>query len=536
MEYARLTTRRRLAWIPVLLTMAVALLSHNVHAYDPDSPEVLAMTNKAVAFLERYGRHEEPGGQALIGMALYKAGKQKDHPVIQQSVAAARRMAAAVGQKGDVGETCYNAAICSIFLCEMDPVAYKNEIEILLRGVLMRQLQTGAWSYNPKSYDDTSQSQYGALCLWAAHHNGIKIPAEPVERALAFFMQSQDQSGGWTYRRNPPVTPGMTAAGLGSAYICAHLLGMSEAVEQQKKEDSGVPSALKVVGEEAERAKKVPPLKPTRTNFSAVRNCVQRGSNWFAQNGFDFEKERWKMYYIYGLERCMSYKEIVEGNVQHEPAWYNEGVEFLRKTQAANGSWSVATGAPAGTAFGILFLMRSTKKSIQKAEKGRVTGNKGLPKDLTQIRVDGRGKVVDEKEIPPIDNLLALLEDEGGVQGDYIDGMPNELELASDPQVRATQLARLRRLALTGSFQARLTAVNTIGRVRDLDNVPMLIYALSDGAWQVAKGGRDGLRFISRKFDGFGMPEKPKRPQYLDAQKKWKEWYLSIRPDGEFIE
>jgi len=519
----------------VFWTTAVLCLPRSVEAHGPDSPVVLEMTNKAVAYLEQYGRHGEPGGMALIGMALYKSGKEKDHPRIQAAVAASRNMAATVRQKG-VGESCYNAAICCVFLCEVDPVEYRNEIDILLRGILARQRPNGCWGYHPHRYDDTSQSQYGTLCLWAAHHAGMNISAEPVERALAWFVATQHNSGGWRYSTSDSVTPGMTAAGLGSSYICAHLLGFGDLKEQMKKDASGVPSALKVVGEEAERAKKVPPLRPSRTNFGAVQTAFNAGSAWYAQKGFGFETERWTMYYMYGLERCMSYKEIVEGNLQHEPAWYNEGVEFLRTRQSASGSFQGSMEAPVSTAFGILFLMRSTKKSIEQAEEGRVTGNKGLPDDLTQIRLDSRGKVIDQKETKPIEDLLALLEDEDGGRGDYIDGMPNELDLAADPKSRATQIARLRRLALTGSFQARLTAVSTIGRNRDLDNVPVLIYALSDPAWQVKKSARDGLRFISRKLQGFGMTEKPNRQQYLAAQQKWKEWYHSVRPDGELIE
>ena len=37
-------------------------------------------------------------------------------------------------------------------------------------------------------------------------------------------------------------------------------------------------------------------------------------------------------------------------------------------------------------------------------------------------------------------------------------------------------MGRLRRLAISGPFQSRLTAVKTIGRIRDLDNAPALIF------------------------------------------------------------
>jgi hypothetical protein len=205
------------------------------------------------------------------------------------------------------------------------------------------------------------------------------------------------------------------------------------------------------------------------------------------------------------------------------------------KTQDDDGSWSSkgthGSSTVLDTSFAVLFLTRSTKKSIKAAEKGTLISGKSLPKDLTQIRLTDKGQVVDETETPAIENLLAMLEEGGG-----IDEIPNELELASDPEVRAAQISRLRRLAINGSYQARLAAVKTIGHDRSLENVPVLIFALSDPDWRIQKAARDGLRFISRRFDGYGMPEKPERQQWLAAQKKWKEWYLRVRPDGVLIE
>ena len=83
--------------------------------------------------------------------------------------------------------------------------------------------------------------------------------------------------------------------------------------------------------------------------------------------------------------------------------------------------------------------------------------------------------------------------------------------------------------------------------------MPLLIYALTDPDWRVVKEARDGLRFFSRKFRGFGLDYMPRiSPQatkaqreqamtnwhnaQLKAQQEWKAWYLSVRPDGELLE
>jgi len=67
----------------------------------------------------------------------------------------------------------------------------------------------------------------------------------------------------------------------------------------------------------------------------------------------------------------------------------------------------------------------------------------------------------------------------------------------------------------------------------------LLIYALSDPDYRVVKGAQNGLRYISRRVDGFGLKitdKRPTKPQYAAAQDKWKSWYRSVRPNGALIE
>jgi len=97
-------------------------------------------------------------------------------------------------------------------------------------------------------------------------------------------------------------------------------------------------------------------------------------------------------------------------------------------------------------------------------------------------------------------------------------------------------------MAINGSYEARKLAVETISTVRDLDSVPALIFALSDPDPRIARAARDGLRFMSRKVNGFGMPSKPKNgkkftiAEYEPFQTKWTDWFLAVRPDGELIQ
>ena len=86
---------------------------------------------------------------------------------------------------------------------------------------------------------------------------------------------------------------------------------------------------------------------------------------------------------------------------------------------------------------------------------------------------------------------------------------------------RSAQLDRLERLVRgSRSYQARRVAAKLLGLSDELRVVPALIFALSDPDDVVREYARDGLRFISRKFEGFGMPDKPNNSELRQAQRK----------------
>jgi hypothetical protein len=132
--------------------------------------------------------------------------------------------------------------------------------------------------------------------------------------------------------------------------------------------------------------------------------------------------------------------------------------------------------------------------------------------------------------------LLDILDEDGGgdTEGKSI---PDDLVLDSDPVGRAAQLDRLERLVRgSRSWQARRVAARLLGRTDELRVVPSLIFALSDPDQSVRLYARDGLRFLSRKFDGFGMPDTPSVTELQTAQRKWRDWYRSVNPNYVFLD
>ncbi len=549
------TPRRFLAWglnAPAWAAVLVCawLGPQAAWGYSLDGPEVQQLLNKAIPYLEKNGNTEkEVGGKCLVALALLKAGKGLSHPLVQTAIAEARARADTVLKSG-IPNYCYNEAITCFFLCEVDPRQFESEINVFLQAMLQRQRPNGAWGYDPHTYDDTSQTQYGVLCLWAAHQAKMQVPARNVEAAVQWLMRTQNPDGGFAYSPTDPgsyqlrtqgkITHSMSAAGLSSVYIGAHLLGFGKDAQRagKKEEKSALPPALQKV-ETADTKKKVPVyLTPASTNAQQVLQTAAAGNAWFAKN-MTYDVESWNHYYMYALERCRSFQELIEGQVIEEPDWYNAGVDYLRKTQADDGSWTSpghGCGPPVHTAFAVLFLTRSSQKSIKKAtlDEGILVGGMGLPKDLTNARIQD-GQVVIPQMVRDVDDLLELLNSTENKEFDA-KALPGGLSLDADLTKRTSQLERLRAMVTNENFDARLAAVKTLARSRDLDNVPALIYALSDPDWRVVEAARDGLAFISRKFQGFGPPPQATAQQVQAAQDKWKEWYLAIRPDGQLLD
>src|SRR5262249_37193719 len=144
-----------------------------------------------------------------------------------------------------------------------------------------------------------------------------------------------------------------------------------------------------------------------------LRQAQIDGNRWIAQN-LAFEGEQWLYYYMYALERYMSFRELVERKSPGD-GWYDQGVAFLTKAQQADGRWESQAGPQVDTAFAILLLMRGTKKTIEKpvgleSLNGVLVGGRGLPKDTSNVRIVG-GRIVGTSLATTIDEMLEILED-----------------------------------------------------------------------------------------------------------------------------
>lgn len=530
--------------VPVTLVPATAL------AYTPDSPVVRKMADRAVKILEdekTTGQYSDDlGARALRGLACYKYyhryGKDeqtrettaRNNAQVKAGVAAARRFLAGEGGL-DPGAESYNYSIglAVIFLCEIDDDnrAYATEIEGLLAVLFANQRSDGSWSYKDHKTGDTSQTQYGILGTWYAKKKGYQVPQDTLARSSAWLTRTQAASGAFAYQPNDPgagarasqvARLSMSPAALGCLYITADLAGIPATAKPQKAQVFRSTTAPAGGGD------------TMGVDAGAIRRAIRDGNQYYAGN-FKLDIGRNFHYYLYSLERYHAMKAASEQRLNGEAKWYDGGVDFLAKTEEKTGGWGGTRGLIVSSSFSLLFLLRSMEIAIQESAGGQARGGYGLPEDLTRINADNLkdGQVVGPSKETSISRVLEMIRNGDPRDLVQVTAQIDDIPLDEDRNKRKVQVDQLRELLSKGAFQQRIVAARAMAASADVDNVPHLIYALTDGDNRVTLAARDGLRLISRKFGGYGLTENPSPPEKELAARQWKQWYHSVRPDAK---
>lgn len=505
----------------------------------PDSPEVRKLVDAGLAYLAKNGEYRL-GGQCLVALAFVKSG-HSDHPRVDEAISACRSQVAANAPLAEAEDYDYSDCLATILLCELSPKKYAKEIDFFLKRVRERQKPFGAWGYRYEMIGDTSQTQYGAFSCWEAHRRGFAIEGPQVDNLADWLIHTQGPDGCWGYKGQIAPTDqllpqnetncSMLAAGLGSLYICADLFGMKALTASAGKSGAptglasdNLPTALRRVDQSAiAESRKFRAQKASATKVIAT---MERAHQWMDKN-YTIDIGPKCFYFLYGLERYKSFQEAFEGSVEKSPSWYNEGYKFLLERQSAEGDWNGFCGPQCDTAFSILFLLRSTQKSIDaKLGEGMLLAGRGLPGNLAKAKLRN-GELVVEQTHTKVSELLAMIDDGEGAVLDDLARDPSQLVVE---KVDENSARRLQQLVRGGEPEVRLLSVRALGRTGNLDYVPTLLYALTDPDRRVVIEARNELRFISRNFDGIGPPDDFTDQQRFDAIESWKKWYLSIRP------
>lgn len=504
----------------------------------PESPEVRAAVDRALVYLEK--QNEKRFGHAVLaGLAALKAGR-KDHVLVQRGLEAAQQLANLIstGQPLE-GNQMYTLGMAIIFLIEHDPAAHAAEVQTILNHMLSLQKAHGGFGYTNLGTGDTSMTQFAILAMWMASEVGHDVPEDSWVGVTNWLLRTQDPSGGYGYQGRDPgsfnlveqdqVRETMAAAGAGGLYMVGEHLGL---VRFEPKDEA--PPGLKL------RKKRERDARPVAGGIDAAKyhEGRKRADAWMDSH-YTVEAKMWPLYFLYALERYRSFRDLVEGRTDPSPGWYNDGANYLLKSQLDDGKW---VGSPVpedvgNTCFGVLFLMRSMREIIKKVKSfggGTLSGGRGLPDgDDVVLGLDG---VKSRALSGPADQILQMLEDPDRPEVDKALARLHELAEAGDEELLNKHQKKLRQLATDGTPQAKAAAIKALSRTRDLDVVPLLIEALRDPEPLVYSEAELGLRFISRKFEGVLPGDDDSESGRLAAAEKWKEWFLSIRPDARFEE
>ena len=542
--------------------------------YTPEHPDVKAMADKAVNVLNRGDK--QVGYNAIAALAIVEHSKRYDK-VVPKNNAVVNRAVEHIrdelkGNSFYTEKETYYPAVALILLAEVDKDRNHDQIVKLLDVLKKRQQPHGAYTYNAKDTGDCSQTQFAGLAMWVAKSHGFDVDIKMASDTLQWFCRVA-QGGQWAYLYNAAGKPtrgptlSMQAAGISSVYLLADLLQLKNRVMNLQTgagatDGLGLPSTVQIY---------VPPVKGQArrregplTNFDKglLGGTIGAGNRSF-ESVFTYEYPTWNYYYLYALERYCYFRQQAEGNLGGGKFknWYDGGVEFLASKQLPDGGFKGSGGlasATSGTAFAVLFLVRSSEIISLPPAEGAMRGGEGFG-DGTLERSDD-GQIIDSEAEQNLAEMMKSLQKNETLSSKDLERINDSLKKQiiefrnQDNKSRAEVQGFLRQMVRAKNYYRRLIAVRFLAGEQDMDNVPGLIYAVSDPDFRIAFEAHQGLRLISRKIDsmklsqttidnarrdpGLLKEQSPEivalmRSEFKTMEDRWSEWFLKIRPDAQ---
>jgi len=512
-----------------LISMALLLsqlaTANRLWAFQPPGKEFenptaqLIIQRASPVLASKVAADERPGYVAMCTLALLKSGMPKTRPEIADAL---RKLSARVtgtfynAAEGE-DKSVYEAAALLIMFANADPEAYKKQVEYLATFIISKQTSSGSWGYvvhagQPGS-GDTSLTQFALLGLWEATNLEIAINPNVFDRAATWLLRTQRSSGGFTYQpgtaeREPTVS--LTAAGTGSLLICQSQLSRVRTPRDQEKIGNKPKSKLLISLDENGDEVTESSQNQTRgmsTSMDDLRRGIQRGMGWLSANfGVEQMYGETPYYALYSIERVASLNDV---EVLGTKAWYDIGLNFINSHMSPEGMFDSQYGPNVNTAWAILFAARSTRDSIQKAEKRRLgaanmLGGKGLPKNLNDLVIRA-GRVGVSPMTGAVEGMLEALADPK-LQGDPAAieaGLMNAYSLQGEAALKPHK-DRLIRLSRSPDPQLRVISVWCLSRMNDRSVLPLILDALEDADDPVAIEAGKGLQFLSRRLASYG--------------------------------
>lgn len=290
-----------------------------------------------------------PGRTALVALALLYCGESHQSPPLDRAIKYLKK-----AQPQTTRVATYSIALRAAVYASLPESIRREELRTDLRW-LQQALITiaenrGMYAYtrDPESGADFSNSQYGALGVWYAAMAGLEIPKSYWKQVEDAWRRGQNDDGGWPYRyKNSVSSSSMTAAAAATLFITQDYLHSEQALDLTKIWiNKPLDDAIKWLGnnfavDQNAGYDRIDPRQADEDVLNLIGNIGRRGT--------------WVHYMLFGYERVGEASGLTRLGTHK---WFDEGAAYLVRTQQPDGSWTGVDGSEVSTAYSLLFLSR----------------------------------------------------------------------------------------------------------------------------------------------------------------------------------
>jgi len=236
-------------------------------------------------------------------------GRGRYGPQLSRGVEYVLRSARPSGYIAVGNSNMYNHGLSTLLLAEVLGETQRRDVRDKLQKavdlIVNTQNRRGGWRYQPRiADDDISVTVMQVMALRAARNVGIDVPAETIERAVAYVKSCANEDGGFAYRPGGGSGFSRTGAGVCSLQVCGHY--------------------------------DAPEIRPGLDYLLAHKDDQNIG------------------FYFYGL--YYSSYGMYQAGGQYWETWYRDVSQKLLALQQKNGSWRGEAGSEYGAAVAVLVL------------------------------------------------------------------------------------------------------------------------------------------------------------------------------------
>jgi len=303
----------------------------------------------------KFSRQHPGGVEALVVLAAMEGGFSLDHPNLKAAVAYLQTVDP---------QTTYARAMRAMVFARLEGDEARKRLLEDVDWLLKQQARTGkggagGWGYGPEhpttklraDWTDASNTYFALRALSDAAEAGAPVPPTLWRRAMQYWMDAQNDDGGWGYEPRGQSAEPLRGSSHGSMTA------------------AGVATNLLLAGRIAETT--TPPPGPRADNPPPNAATIQRGLAWLGKHlAVDQvpqwtwgSSEDWLYYWHYFLARTAE-----EGGLReigpHD--WYPQMAELLFRRQR-HGMWTRADAGdetldvPVRTAFALLALVKGRR-------------------------------------------------------------------------------------------------------------------------------------------------------------------------------